>query len=54
MSQTVHNSEKTGGAVLLQTGSEITEKEQLPCNTHNETICHITIMPFHQQSTGRQ
>ena len=26
---------------LLQTGSEITEKEQLLCNTHNVTIVMI-------------
>ena len=45
---------KTAGAVLLQTGSEITEREQLLCNTHNNTICHIILMPFHQPGTGRQ
>ena len=38
---------------LLQTGSEITEKEQLLCNTHNDTNCHVILMPFHQQGTGR-
>ena len=44
--------EKTAGVVLLQTGSEITEKEQLLCNTHNDIICHDIIMPFHQPGTG--
>ena len=29
-------------------------KEQLLCNTHYDTICHVTIMPFHQPGTGRQ
>ena len=32
---------KSARAVLLQTGSEITEKEKLLCNTHNDTICHV-------------
>ena len=53
MSQQFGNRQKTAGAVLLQTGSEITEKEQLLCNTHNDTICHVTLMPFHQPGTGR-
>ena len=39
---------------LLQTGSTITEKEQLLCNTQNDIICHDTFMPFHQPGTGRQ
>ena len=42
-----------GQAVVLQTGSKITEKDHLLCNTHNDTICHITIIPFHQPGTGR-
>ena len=57
MSQTVQKFtqlRKTAGAVLLQTGSEITEKEQLLCNNHNDTICHIALIPFHQPATGRQ
>ena len=45
---------QTAGAVLLQTRSEITEKEQLLCSTHSDRICHVTIMPFHQPGTGRQ
>ena len=56
MSQTVQKFEKVlekAGAVLRQTGSEITEKEQLLCNTHNATIFHDTLMPFHQPGTGR-
>ena len=53
MSQTIHNLEKTAGAVLLQTGSEITEKEQLLCNTHNNTICHILqLCHFTNQAQG--
>ena len=52
-SQTQNSTQKTAGAVLLQTGSEITEREQLLCNTHNDTICNITIMPFYQPGTGR-
>ena len=46
--QKVHPTQKTAGAVLLETGSEITEKEQLPCNTHNDIqfvmlhLCHFT------------
>ena len=32
---------KTAGAVILQTGSTITEKEQLLCNTHLSTICQV-------------
>ena len=35
------------------TGSEITEKEQLLCNTHFSTICFNMITPFHQPGTGR-
>ena len=45
---------KTAGAVLLQTASTITEKEQPFCNTHNITFCNDTIIPFHQPGTGRQ
>ena len=52
--QLCHFTNQAQGAVLLQTCSEITEKEQLLCNTHNVTICHITIMPFHQLGTGGQ
>ena len=37
----------------LQTASTITEKEQLLCNTHNDTSCQIMFMPFHQPGTGR-
>ena len=35
------------------TGSEITEKEQLPCNTHLNRIYFIMITSFHQPGTGR-
>ena len=41
------------GAVLLQTASTSTEKMQLFCNTHIYTVCHYTIMSFHQPGTGR-
>ena len=44
---------KTAGAVILQTGSTITEKEQPLCSTHLSTICQIIIKSFHQQGTGR-
>ena len=30
----MEKTKKTAGAVILQTGSTITEKEQLLCNTH--------------------
>ena len=49
-SQTV---KKTAGAVILQTGSTITEREQLLCNTHSNKICQIMITSFHQPGTGR-
>ena len=35
------------------TGSEITEKEQLLCNTHLSTICFNMITSFHQPGTER-
>ena len=35
------------------TGSEITEKEQLLCNTHLNRICFNMITSFHQPGTGR-
>ena len=44
---------KTAGAVLQQTASTSTEKMQLFCNTHIYTVCHYTIMPFHQLGTRR-
>ena len=44
---------KTAGAVILQTGSTITEKEQLLCNAHLSTICQVMITSFHQPGTGR-
>ena len=44
---------KTAEAVLLQTASTSTEMMQLFCNTHIYTICHYTIMSFHQPGTGR-
>ena len=44
---------KTAGAVILQTGSTITEKEQLLCNIHLSTICQVMIKSFHQPGTGR-
>ena len=44
---------KTAGAVLLQTAATSTEKMQLFCNTHIYTVCHYTIMSFHQPGTGR-
>ena len=44
---------KTAGAVILPTGSTITEKEQLLCNTHLSTICQVMIKSFHQPGTGR-
>ena len=34
------------------TGSEITEKEQLLCNTYLNRICYM-ITSFHQPGTGR-
>ena len=48
------NSQKNSWGSLLQTGSPITEKEQLLCNTHKIINCHDTFMPFHQPGTGRQ
>ena len=45
--------QKTAGAVILQTVSTITEKEQLLCNTHLDTICQVMIKSFHQPGTGR-
>ena len=51
--QTQNETQKTAGTVLLQTGSEITEREKLLYNTHNDTICHIPIMQFHQPGMGR-
>ena len=50
---TIWKQPKNSWGSLLQTGSEITEKEQLLCNTHNVIICHVTLMPFHQPGTGR-
>ena len=50
----IGNKIKTAGAVLLQTASTITEKEQLLCNTHNGTISQIIFMSFHQPGTGRE
>ena len=50
---TTEKQNKTAGAVLLQTASTNTEKMQLFCNTHIYTVCHYTIMPFHQPGTGR-
>ena len=51
--QSTQNSEKkTAGALLLQPGSEITEKEQLLFSIHNDTICHITISHFTNQAQG--
>ena len=35
------------------TGSEITEKEQLLCNTHLNRICFNMITSFHQPGIGR-
>ena len=44
--------QKTAGAVILQTGSTITEKVQLLCNTHLSTICQVMIKSFHHQAQG--
>ena len=52
-SEKQENTEKIAGAVLLQTASTNTEKMQLFCNTHIYTVCHYTIMSFHQPGTGR-
>ena len=52
MSQTVHNSEKTAGAVFLQTGSEITEKEQLLCNTIMIQFVILHLCHFTNQAQG--
>ena len=49
----IFNWNKTDGAVLLQTASTSTEKMQLFCNTHFYTVCHYSIMSFHQPGTGR-
>ena len=51
--KTYLNSEKSAGAVLVQTASTSTEKMQLFCNTHIYTFCYYTIMSFHQPGTGR-
>ena len=44
---------QTAGAVIPQTGSIITEKQQLFCNAHLRTICQIMIKLFLQQGTER-
>ena len=44
---------KTAGAVILETGSTITEREQLLCNIHQSTIFQIMIRSFHQPGAGR-
>ena len=52
--QKMKRPKRTAGAVILQTGSTITEKEQLLCNTHLSTICQIMIKSFHQPGTGHR
>ena len=43
---------KNSWGSLLQTASTITEKEQLHCHSHNDTICQVILMPFHHQEQG--
>ena len=50
--QKTHLNSENSWAVLLQTVSTSTEKMQFYCNTHIYTVCHYTIMSFHQEGTG--
>ena len=43
---------KTAGAVILQTVSEITEKEQPFCNIYRITICQVQLGHFTNQAQG--
>ena len=52
MNKYKQDSNKTAGGSYTATGSEITEKEQLLCNTHLSIICYM-IIPFYQPGIRR-